>query len=141
MLIDANVLLYALINDYPQHAKSSAWLAGQLDGQRRVGIPWVNVLAFIRISTNRRILAAPLSALDAWNAMTQLLDHPRVWIPTPGIEHRKIFAILLQRYQPTGDLVMDLNLVALAQEHGLQIVSTDSDFARFPESRWLNPLA
>lgn len=140
MLIDANVLLYAIINDYPQHAKSSAWLVRQLDGQRRVGIPWVNILAFIRISTNRRMLAEPLSASDAWTAMMQLLDHPRVWIPTPGLEHRKIFTTLVRRYQPAGDLVMDLNLVALAQEHGLQVVSTDSDFARFPESRWLNPL-
>jgi predicted nucleic acid-binding protein len=32
-------------------------------------------------------------------------------------------------------------LAALAIEHGLPIVSTDADFARFPEIRWINPLA
>jgi predicted nucleic acid-binding protein len=28
----------------------------------------------------------------------------------------------------------------LAMEHGLMLCSTDSDFARFPALRWLNPL-
>jgi hypothetical protein len=31
--------------------------------------------------------------------------------------------------------------VALCLEHGLSIVSADSDFARFPEVRWINPVA
>jgi uncharacterized protein len=139
VLIDANLLMYALINDYPQHQKASAWLSDQLNGPRR--IPWVNILAFIRISTNRRVLATPLSSEEAWSAMSQLLDHPRVWIPTPGLEHRATFAELMRRHQPTGNLVMDLNLVALAVEHGLQIASSDSDFARFPEARWINPIS
>ena len=141
MLIDANVLMYALINDYPQHQKASAWLSDQLDGKRRIGIPWVNILAFIRLSTNRRILAAPLSAVDAWSAMNHLLNHPRVWIPMPGPEHRGIFAKLMARHQASGDLVMDLDMTALAVEHGLQIASSDSNFARFPEARWINPIS
>jgi predicted nucleic acid-binding protein len=35
---------------------------------------------------------------------------------------------------------MDAHLAALAIEHGLQVHSTDSDFARFPSLRWINPL-
>jgi uncharacterized protein len=139
-LIDANLLLYALINDYPQHAKAKTWLVQQLAAHRRLALPWVNILAFVRISTNRRVLAEPLSAHEAWAAISKLLDHPRIWVPAPGAEHRVIFDQLMQRYQPTGDLVMDLSLTALALEHGLQVVSSDSDFARFPESRWMNPL-
>jgi len=38
-------------------------------------------------------------------------------------------------------LVPDAHLAALAIEHGLTLCSTDGDFARFPELRWLNPLA
>ncbi len=41
----------------------------------------------------------------------------------------------------TANLVGDAAVAALALEHGLQVVSADSDFARFPELRWLNPLA
>jgi len=29
----------------------------------------------------------------------------------------------------------------MALEHGLTVCSTDTDFARFSEVRWLNPLA
>jgi uncharacterized protein len=140
MLLDANVLLYAFINDYPQHRKTSDWLTGQLDDLHRIALPWVSILAFVRIATNRRVLAAPLSAMQAWSAISALLDHPRVWIPTPGSDHRMIFAALLNKHQPTADLIMDLSLAALAIEHGLPVVSSDTDFARFPEVLWINPL-
>lgn len=37
--------------------------------------------------------------------------------------------------------VPDAHLAALAIEHGAEIISTDTDFARFTEIRWRNPLA
>jgi predicted nucleic acid-binding protein len=37
--------------------------------------------------------------------------------------------------------VPDAHLAALAREHGLTLVSTDTDFARFSGIRWLNPVA
>jgi hypothetical protein len=32
-------------------------------------------------------------------------------------------------------------LAAIALEHGLELCSADTDFARFDDVRWLNPLA
>jgi len=40
----------------------------------------------------------------------------------------------------TGNLVSDAQVAALAIEHGLQIYTMDTDFGRFPEVRWRNPL-
>ena len=40
-----------------------------------------------------------------------------------------------------SDLVTDCQLAALAIEHGVPVVSADSDFARFPTLTWINPLA
>lgn len=40
----------------------------------------------------------------------------------------------------TGNLVYDAHLAAIAIQHGLEICSEDSDFARFPEVVWRNPL-
>jgi predicted nucleic acid-binding protein len=40
-----------------------------------------------------------------------------------------------------GNLVPDAQLAALALEHGLTVCSADTDFARFGEVRWENPLA
>jgi predicted nucleic acid-binding protein len=36
--------------------------------------------------------------------------------------------------------VPDAHLAALAIEHGLELCSTDGDFARFPGLRWQDPL-
>ena len=38
-------------------------------------------------------------------------------------------------------MVSDAHLAALAIEHGLEVYSNDSDFARFSEVRWVNPVA
>lgn len=40
-----------------------------------------------------------------------------------------------------GNLVSDAAIAALALEHGVPVVSADSDFARFPGLSWTNPLA
>jgi len=40
-----------------------------------------------------------------------------------------------------GNLVSDAHLAALAIEHGLTVCSADTDFARFREIQWVNPLA
>lgn len=39
-----------------------------------------------------------------------------------------------------GNLVTDAHLAALAVEHGVGVCSADSDFARFPEVKWVNPI-
>ncbi len=69
------------------------------------------------------------------------LDSPAVWIPAPGRGHRSILGRLLRELDLRANLIADAARAALGIEHGLQIVSADSDFARFPEITWLNPLA
>jgi len=39
-----------------------------------------------------------------------------------------------------GNLVNDAHLGALALEYGGTVHSADTDFARFPNIRWVNPL-
>jgi hypothetical protein len=40
-----------------------------------------------------------------------------------------------------ANLVPDAHLAALAIGHGLELCSSDGDFARFAGLRWTNPLA
>ncbi len=58
-----------------------------------------------------------------------------------GPGYREILLGLIGKYQVCGNLVSDAQLVALAVEHGLTICSADSDFARFGEVSWVNPVA
>ena len=73
--------------------------------------------------------------------MSDWLSSGPAWIPTPGERHAEIFGELVARYDVRGNLVPDAQLAALALEHGLAVASTDTDFARFTEVGWENPLA
>jgi uncharacterized protein len=141
VLVDANILLYAVDDRSPSHEAARSWLDQFLNGPRRVGIPWTSLTAFVRIATHPRATLEPLTPTDAWRYVEEWLDAPVVWVPTPGRGHREILGRLIRDLDLTANLVGDAVLVALCIEHGLQMVSADSDFARFSEISWLNPVA
>ena len=62
------------------------------------------------------------------------------WVPPATERTAAVLARLLVDHQITGNLVPDAQLAALAIEHGLTVCSADTDFARFDEVRWENPL-
>jgi uncharacterized protein len=141
VLVDANILLYAVDDRSPSHEAARSWLDQSLNGPRRVGIPWTSLTAFMRIATHPRATLEPLTPTDAWRYVEEWLDAPVVWVPTPGRGHREILGRLLRDLDLTANLVTDAVLAAMCIEHGLQMVSADSDFARFSEISWLNPVA
>lgn len=141
MLLDANLLLYALNKHAKAHQASVAWLTEQLNGQRPVGIPWQSLAAVLRISTHPRAFARPLDAETAWARTIDWVEAPATWVPEPGPRYAEIFGRLLIDHDVRGGLVPDAQLAALALEHGLTVCSVDGDFARFSDVRWQNPLA
>lgn len=141
MLLDANVLLYAIDETSPFHDRAKAWVEVALNGPRRVGIPWVSLTAVLRIVTNPRALREPLTPAEAWSVVERLLDAPAVWVPEPGPGHRAILGQLVRDHDLRANLIPDAVLAALCIEHGLQLVSTDTDFARFTTISWFNPVA
>lgn len=141
ILVDANLLLYAYDADSPQHDVSRRWLEEVLSGSGLVRFPWITAWAFLRISTNGRVFAHPLSAAEAHEAVASWLEQPNAGILEPGERHLEILEGLLREGQATGPLVMDAVLAALAIEHGATLCSTDRDFARFPGLDWQNPIA
>ena len=140
ILVDANILIYAFDADSPQHVPARRWLDGRLNEAARVALPWTSLLAFLRIVTNPRVMQRPVTMATARAQARAWLDCPAVWIPLPGERHAEILDGILATPGIHGNLVMDAHIAALAIEHGLQVHSTDSDFARFPDLRWINPL-
>lgn len=141
MLVDANILLYAVDEASPFHSRARPWLEDALNGSRRVGLPWASLTAFLRIVTNPRALADPLAPVDAWGLVDAWLDAPTVWVPAPGQGHRAILGHLVRDLDLRANLIPDAVLAALCMEHGLEMISADTDFARFTEVTWRNPLA
>lgn len=141
MLLDANLLLYAVDRESRSHRGAAAFLEQVLSGPTRVGFPWPTLLAFLRIATHPRALRSPLDGATAWGFVADWLACAGAWIPTPTPGHAELLQRLIEAHDLRGNLIPDAHLAALAIEHGLAVVSTDSDFARFPEVRWHNPLA
>ena len=140
MLLDANLLLFSVDRTSRFHTAAAAWLTEQLNGPRRVAFPWQSLIAFIRISTHPRAAVHPLTSGEAWSYVGDWLDANVAWIPQPTERHAEILGSLLTSYDLRANLVPDADLAALAIEHGLTVCSADSDFARFTEIRWDNPL-
>lgn len=141
MLVDANILLYAVDETSAFHEAARSWLEAALNGSRRIALAWQSLHAFCRVVTNARALAHPLGAVQAWAFVDAWIDAPAAWIASPGRGHREILGRLLRDLDLRAGLVSDAALAALCIEHGLTMVSADSDFARFTEIRWLNPVA
>jgi toxin-antitoxin system PIN domain toxin len=139
-IIDANLLLYAYNADAPQQPMAAQWLGKLLASGEMVALPWVTIWAFIRISTNSRIWPNPRPAREAFAIVGEWLAQPGVVALQPGPLHAEILERLVGEYAAIGPLVTDAVLAALAMEYGALLASTDRDFRRFPELRWLNPL-
>lgn len=141
MLVDANLLLFAVDTASPDHDRAAPWLVERLNGDRRVGLPWESLTAFVRIATNPRASDHPLRSSDAWRYVDEWLAGPATWVPLPTERHADVLGGLVRKYRLAGNLIPGAHLAALAIEHGLEVCSADTDFARFAEIRWRNPLA
>ena len=138
-VVDANVLLYAVNEDAPQHEVARTWLDSALGGTEAVGFAWTVVLAFLRLSTRAGLFPHPLTAEQAIEVAETWLRRPAALILTPTARHLPLLAGLLGTAGTAGNLVADAHLAALAVEHGAEITSFDRDFARFSGVRWNLP--
>ena len=136
---DVNILVYAYNADAKHHKAARKWWELTLTEPELVGLPWVTILGFIRISTQRRIIERPMFPQDAIERVRSWLAVPTVQIISPGEEHGEILFRLINDLGTAGDLTTDAHLAALAIEHRGQIASTDGDFAQFRGLRWFNP--
>lgn len=141
ILVDANLLIYAVDRDSPHHAPARRWLEAALSGSEPVGIAWIAALAFVRITTHPGVMRKPLSAENAIGYIDGWLRQPFVRLIGPGEKHWPILRNLLTASGTAGNLTSDAHLAALAIEHGCTVASADNDFRRFAGVTHVNPLA
>jgi toxin-antitoxin system PIN domain toxin len=137
---DVNLLLYAHIDAFGEHAKARVWWDALLNGKTEVGLPGPALFGFLRLATNRRLFDPPMSLEAALAHVERWLARPIVRFLVPGPRHLEIAFRLLRPRRTAGNLTTDVQLAALAIEHQAEIHSNDLDFARFPQLRWKNPL-
>ena len=141
LLPDVNVLVYAHRTDsIPDHGDYAEWLSELATGPEPFALSVVVLSGFVRVTTNDRIFSPPSTIDDAFGFVSGLVERPTARIVGPGPDHMVIFERLCRAAGATGKLVADAQHAAIAIEHGCTLVSTDSDFDRFPGLRWRHPL-
>lgn len=141
ILPDVNILVHAYDSTFREHRAAKAWWERTLNSGEPVGLPWLSVLGFIRITTSRRIMASPLPVGEAIAIARTWLACPNVRIATPGDRHAETVFGLLEDLGTGGNLTTDADLAALALEYRAEVATVDTDFQRFRGVRRIHPLA
>jgi len=137
---DTNLLVYAYNQASPFHSKAKAYWEDSLNRIDSIGIPVICVHGFIRVMTGSALGTGRASLEEALQIVDEWQSYPNVQILNPGSDHWRILRTVSNRINATGTLFTDAVIAAIAIEHGAVIHTNDSDFARFPGLRWLNPL-
>ncbi|GAA4836610.1 TA system VapC family ribonuclease toxin [Garicola koreensis] len=138
-LVDANVLIYSVDGSAKHHESAKRWLDHALGSMETVLLPWVSLLAFVRIVTHPRIYDEPLQTSAALDIVELWLSSPAAHVPD---DSRDVLGHLRTHLGSTGsggNLVNDAYLAALARAHSAEIITFDSDFGRFPGVQWARP--
>lgn len=139
-LIDVNILIYAVNPASRFHTRIRKWWEDLLEGSEPVGLPWLVVVGFLRISTNPRAFDRPLSLEQALDEVDGWLANPIVKLVRETDEHWSKLRQLVANVGTAANLTNDAHLAALANCYGATIVSSDTDFSRFRGLQWENPL-
>lgn len=137
---DTNLLIYAYDTSFPQHAKAKAWWEEVMNGSEPVGLPWVVVLAFVRLATHPKIAANPRPVEEVRDIVASWLNAPHVrMLPVEATLIGRFFDALCAAGQG-GNLSTDALIAAHAIEARGRVFTADRDFARFPGVVAVNPL-
>ena len=139
IIVDLNVLLYATNADAADHEAVVRWWEKALAGDEAIGLPWVVIAGFLRLTTRRGALASPLSIADALAVVGEWLALDNVIVVQETDGHWDAMSKLLQGGGAGGNLVTDAHLAALAICHRAPIATFDRDFERFEGVKILRP--
>lgn len=141
LLPDVNVLVYAHRRDSTaDHERYAGWLTGLATGPEPFALSVLALAGLVRIVTNPRVFHYPSTLDEILDFVAELTRRPTARVVVPGPDHLPIFEQLCRRSGAAGKLVADAQHAAVAIEHGCTMVTTDSDFDRFPDLRWRHPL-
>lgn len=135
MLIDSNILIYALSIRSPKRQMAQEFLQNQ---RNQLVIAHQNYLETIRILTHNKF-PSPFNPREALKAVNSITKQAKVIFPQQNT--LAIFKILVQTYKTKGLEVFDSYLIATALSNGVTHIATDNQkhFAKYSEISVLNP--
>jgi len=140
MLLDVNILVEAHREDAPRHDQMRPWLESRLARPPGIAVSDLVLSGFVRVVTHPKVFMIPTPLEDALEFVSDLRSRSSVSIIRPGSGHWEIFLELCRIADARGNFVPDAFHAALAIEYGLEWITLDRGFGRYPGLRWSCPL-
>ncbi|MDO8429073.1 MAG: PIN domain-containing protein [Candidatus Daviesbacteria bacterium] len=135
MLVDANILIYAINEDSPKHTAAKRFLD---ENKKTLVISHQVVLETIRILTHPKFVRPmePLSAVKSISAIAEVCQ-----TITPNQKTYYLTLELIKKFTLGGNRIFDAYLAATAITNGIYNIATDNikDFKKFVEIKIINP--
>lgn len=142
IVLDTNILVYALREECPQHKIAKRILKEHAEASEPWTIPWPCVYEFLRVVTHPQIFSPPTPYQIALENLGHLLGSPSFVALQETQNHFQVLSEIFKTVSITGNLIFDVHIVVLMKENGMRdIVTNDSDFRRFKEIRVRNPFS
>ena len=139
ILVDVNILVYVVDDGSAHHELARTWWRAACDKNTAIGLAWMVIIGFLRLSTGPTAFRQPLTVRQAADQMTAWLALPNVRLVQELDDHWPRLRRLLEAEGRGGSLVPDMHLAALAGARSAAVASFDRDFARFGNLDWIHP--
>lgn len=135
MIIDSNILIYAINADSPKNRKAQEFLRENIEN---LEVTHQNILETLRVLTHSKFskrmrIKLALTATQAISKSCQVIS------PTQTTYY--LWLELINEHALTGNRIFDAYLVATALSNGINIIATDNvkDFKIFRQIKVINP--
>lgn len=134
MLIDSNILVYALIASSPKNERAQTFIKAQ----KQLVIAQQNIFETLRVITHPKF-PTPFPVLAAQQAVELITIKATIIHPT--FETTQLALRLIQKYHIFGSEIFDAYLVATALSNGISELATDNSkhLNKYAEISVLNP--
>lgn len=135
MLVDTNILVYAINSDSPKHRASQNFLKENVSS---LEIAHQNILEAVRVLTHPKF-SHPMKLQDALESVMAISKSSRIIAPNASTLYLAIE--LLKIHKSTGNRIFDAYLAATAMSNNIDTIATDNtrDLQRFDELTIINP--
>lgn len=135
MLIDTNIIIYAINSASPKNNQAKQFL---LDQQDNIVVAHQNVLEAMRVLTHGKF-SHSMTFFQAEKAVDAIARATTVIAPTE--ETLPIAVALMHKYTRAANRIFDAYLVATMLTHAIREIATDNerDFVLYTEIRVMNP--
>lgn len=137
MIIDSNILIYAINADSPKHKKAQEFLEENIQS---LEITHQNILETTRVLTHQKY-PKPMKIKPALTAIQAISNSCRIVSPTQTTYY--LWIELINKYELTGNRIFDAYLAATALSNDINTLATDNvvDFRKIKGLKVINPFS